>query len=152
MEEWKEEQFDAFIRGDNPASESSSLIARGSTEEDVLTDVDDGQQDAVRFKCRPKGSALASKALTITAMKTAMERKIQLEIEVVEDCGAGGKYKAETWLGVKQIDDYDSPTNPSTFVVENESEHFRCGDSAAGRASEYKVEDASTLPTLRDSA
>ena len=118
MEEWKEEQFDAFIRGDNPASESSSLIARGSTEEDVLTDVDDGQQDAVRFKCRPKGSALASKALTITAMKTAMERKIQLEIEVVEDCGAGGKYKAETWLGVKQIDDYDSPTNPSTFVVE----------------------------------
>ena len=52
MEEWKEEQFDAFIRGDNPASESSSLIARGSTEEDVLTDVDDGQQDAVRFKCR----------------------------------------------------------------------------------------------------
>ena len=79
---------------------------------------DDGQYDAVRFKCRLKGSALASQALTITAMKTAKERKIQLEIEVVEDCGTGGKYKAETWLGVKQIDDYDSPTNPSTFVVE----------------------------------
>ena len=36
MEGWKEEQFEEFIRGDNPASESSSLIARGSAEEDDL--------------------------------------------------------------------------------------------------------------------
>ena len=145
MEEWKEEQFDAFIRGDNPASESSSLIARGSAEEDVLTDVDDGQQDAVRFKCRPKGSALASKALTITAMKTAMERKIQLEIEVVEDCGAGGKYKAETWLGVSgahvvtfleklsdEIDDYsflilDNASNQKTPEVRQKAQEVFAG-------------------------
>jgi hypothetical protein len=69
----------------------------------------------VLFNCRLKGGAGTSKALTIKTMSTAI-KTMKLEIMAVEDCGSGGKYKAETWFWVKNIDGILSQ-NPSTFVV-----------------------------------